>query len=108
MRRRRVEVVVVLLDVLAMIALRGHEPKEAFLQKWIFPVPEGERKTDELMPIADAADAVLSPPVGARAGMVMRKVIPCRSTFAVVLANRSPLALAHVRSPTFPMAASVA
>src|SRR6185312_14707410 len=43
-------------------------------------------------------------PVRPRAGVIMRQVIPCVAVGAVVLADRSPLPLADVRTPPVPVA----
>ncbi len=45
-RRRGVEVEVVLLDVLAVIALAAGEPEEPLLEDRIAPVPEGQREAE--------------------------------------------------------------
>src|SRR5262249_25677462 len=48
-------------------------------------------------------DAVLAPAVGARAGLVVRKVVPGAAAGAVVLAHRPPGALGEVRAPALPV-----
>ena len=102
-RRRRVEVVVVLLDVLAVVALVPRQAEQALLENRIAAVPERKRQADVLMPIANAAEAVLVPTVGAGAGVVVRKVFPRGATGAVVLADRAPGAFTQIRSPALPV-----
>src|SRR6185312_13208594 len=53
----------------------------------------------------EARETVLPPAVCARAGVVVREVLPRRSPGAVVLAHGAPLALADVRAPLVPVAA---
>ena len=48
-RRRGVEVVVKLLDVLAVVALAVGQAEEAFLEDGIVAVPEGERQAEPLL-----------------------------------------------------------
>src|SRR6185503_15534026 len=71
-RRRRIEVVVVLLDVLAVVPLAVGEPEQALLEDGIPAVPERYRETELLPVVGDAGDAVLAPAVGARARVIVR------------------------------------
>jgi hypothetical protein len=64
-RRRAVEMEVVLLDVLAVIALVAGEPEQPLFQDRVASVPQRQREADALVAIADAEQAVLVPPVGA-------------------------------------------
>src|SRR5205823_12052456 len=54
--------------------------------------------------IAETSQPVLSPAVGPRAGMVMGKVTPGVAVVAVVFSDRTPLALAQIRTPQIPVA----
>ena len=102
-RRRGVEVEVVLLDVLAVIALAAGEPEEALLEDRIAPVPQGQREAEPPVVVGDPGDPVLAPAVGARARVVVREEIPGRPVGAVVLAHRAPLALGQVGPPAPPV-----
>ena len=62
-RRRRVDVEVVLLDVLAVVSLAVGQPEEAFLEDRVALVPKGERKAEALTVIRDAADPVFAPAI---------------------------------------------
>ena len=104
-RRCRVDVVVQLLDVFAMVALGIGETEEPLLQDRVAAVPERHRHAEELLVVADAADAVFAPPIRAAAGVVVAEVIPRRSPGAVVFADRPPLALAQVGPPLAPRGA---
>jgi len=75
-RRRAVEVEVVLFYVLAVVALAVGEAEEPLLENGVLSVPEGESKAEVLFIVGNAGDAVLAPAVGARAGVVMGKEIP--------------------------------
>ena len=101
-RGRAVEVEVILFDILAVIALAVGQPKQALLQYRILVVPQTYAEAQQLVPIADAGQAILAPVIGAGAGLVMAKVVPGISVLAVVLANRPPLPLAKVGSPLSP------
>ncbi len=72
--RRRVEVEVVLLDVLAVVALVAREAEHPLLQDRIASIPQREREAHLLMTIADARDAVLIPPVRPRSRMIVRQI----------------------------------
>ena len=102
-RRRAVEVEVVLLHVLAVVALAVGQSEEPLLEDRILPVPQGQREAEALLVVGNAGQAVFAPAVGARAGLIVGEEIPGVTVLAVVLAHGSPLALAEVRSPLLPV-----
>ena len=101
-RRRAIQVEVVLLDVLAVIALAVGQAEETLLEDRVRAVPERQGEAEPLLVIGDAGQAVFAPAVGARARLVVAEVVPGVAAFAVVLADRTPLALAEVRTPLLP------
>ena len=101
-RRRAVDVEVVLLHILAVVALAVGEPVQALLQDGITTVPQCQREAQLLLVVAQSAEPVLAPLVRARARMVMREVVPGIAVFAVILADRAPLPLAQVGPPLLP------
>ena len=101
-RRRRVDVEVVLLDVLAVIALAVGETEETFLQDRVALVPQRQREAQALLVVGDAAQPVFAPTIGARSRLVVTEVVPGVAVGAVVLAHRAPLPLAQVRAPALP------
>ena len=101
-RRRAVEVEVILLDVLAVIALAVGQAEQPLLEDGILPVPEREREAEALLVVGDAGQAVLAPVIGARARLVVAEVIPGVAVLAVVLAHGAPLAFAEVGPPFLP------
>ena len=103
MGRRAVEVEVVLLDVLAVVALAVGEAEEPLLEDGVLAVPQGQREAEVLPVVGEAGQAVLAPAVGARAGLVVREVVPGVAALAVVLAHRAPLPLAEVGPPLLPV-----
>src|SRR5687767_12797143 len=102
MRRRAVDVEVVLLHVLAVIALAVGQPEQPLLEDGVTSVPECERKAQALLVVGDAPEAVLAPSVRARARMLVREVVPGIAVVAVVLADGAPLSFAEVRPPFLP------
>src|SRR5205809_420817 len=101
--RRDVEIEVVLLDVLAVIALRARETEEALLEDHVAAVPEGQREAESLGVVGDAGQAVLAPAVGARAGVIVREIFPGRAPGTVIFAYGAPLPLGQVRAPAPPV-----
>ena len=75
-RGRVVDVEVVLLHVLAVVPLGVGEAEHPLLQDRVLAVPQGERQTQVLAVVADPGDAVLTPAVGARAGLIVSEVVP--------------------------------
>ena len=105
---RAVEVVVVLLDVLAVVALAIGEAEETLLDDRVAPVPQRQRKAQPLLVVGDAGQAVLAPAVDARSGLIMAEVLPGITGSAVVLAHRTPLTLREVGPPGLPGHAALA
>ena len=101
----RVQVPPVLLDVLAVVALRAGQPERALLQDRVPAVPQRQAQAQPLLDVAEPGQPVLAPPVGLRPRMVVRQVIPRVAVGAVVLPHRAPLPLADVRSPPVPLRA---
>ena len=100
--RQALEVPPVLLDVFAVVPLRAGQPEHALLQDRVVPVPEREREAELVPDVRDAGHAVLVPAVRARAGVIVWEVVPGVTALGVVLADRSPCALAQVRAPLVP------
>jgi hypothetical protein len=63
-RRRGVEVEVVLFDVLAVVPFTACEAKESLLENGVVAVPESQSEADGLMTVADTADTILAPAIG--------------------------------------------
>src|SRR5262249_43800284 len=103
MCRRAVEIEVILFNVFAVIALTSGDAKQPLLENGIFSIPQGESKTDHLMTVGDAGNAVFIPAVRFRASVIMRQVVPCGAVSAIVFADRSPGALAQIGSPALPV-----
>ena len=103
MGRRAVEVEVVLLHILAVVPLAVGQSEEPLLEDRIFPVPQGQREAEALLVVGDAGQPVFAPAVGARAGLIVGEEAPGIAVLAVVLADRSPLALAEVGAPFLPV-----
>src|SRR6266540_6369073 len=101
--RYRIEVPPVLFDVLTVVALGPGQAERPLLEDRVAPVPQRESQTQPLLAVAEPGQPVLTPPVGPRPGVVVRQVAPRPAVRAVVLAYRSPLALAEVRPPQVPV-----
>src|SRR6202020_1358424 len=102
--RDGVQVPPVLLDVLAVVALRPGQPEGPLLQDRIAPVPQGQAQAEPLLDVAEPGQPVLAPPVGPRPRVVVREVVPGRAVGAVLLPDRPPLPFTDVRPPQVPVA----
>ncbi len=100
---RGIQVEITLFHVLAMISLIAGQTEKAFLQDGIFAVPQGQRETDHLVPVANSTNPVFAPAIGPRVGVFERKVFPGRPVGAVVFADGSPLPVGKIRPPALPM-----
>ena len=101
--RRRVEVVVALLHVLAVIAFRARQPEQPLFENRVLFIPERQRKTETALSIRNAEQAILAPAIGATARVVVREVVPAVAIGGIVFADRTPLALSQVRPPSLPV-----
>jgi hypothetical protein len=79
MRGRGIDVEIVLFDVLSMIALAIYKPEETLLEDRVALVPEAERETETALAVRDAQEPVLTPAVGATAGVIVREIGPGRT-----------------------------
>src|SRR6516164_3694163 len=102
MRRGRVEIEVVLLDVLAVVTLAIGEPKEAFFDDRVASVPQCEREAQSLLVVREASQAVLAPMIGARTRLIIAEVAPRVTIVAIILAHCPPLPLRQIRTPSLP------
>src|ERR1700756_1551698 len=102
MRRRAVEIEVVLLHVLAVIAFAVGQAEEAFLQDRIGAVPERHGEAETLLIVAHARYPVLAPTIGARSRLIVTEVVPGVARFAIVLPDRAPLPFPQVGPPLLP------
>ena len=100
--RQPLEVPPVLLDVLAVVALRPREAEHPLLEDRVLAVPEREREAELVADVGDPGHAVLVPAVGAGARVVVREGVPGVAALGVVLAHGAPGALAQVRAPLVP------
>src|SRR5262249_10229630 len=103
-RRCRIEIVVELLHVLAVVSLRAGQPEEALLQDRVASVPQRQREAEPALAVGDPQQPVLAPAVGPAARVIVRQIVPDGSVRRVVLAHGPPLALGEVRSPPLPVA----
>ena len=101
-RRRAVDGPPVLLGVLAVVALLVGEAEQPLLEDGVLAVPHGDREVEEPEAVADPAQAVLTPPVGAGVRVVEGERGPGVAVLGVVLADGPPLAAGEVRAPGAP------
>src|SRR5271166_5172937 len=99
---RAVEVEIILLDVLAVIALAVSQAEQPLLEDRVLAIPQRQGKTQPLVVVAEPGEAVLTPVIGARAGLIVGEIVPRIAVLAVVLADRAPLAFAEIRAPLLP------
>ena len=102
-RRRRVEVEITFLDVLAVVALRVGQAKQALLQNRIATIPQRQCEAEAAFAIAQAEQTILAPAVGAAAGVVVREILPARPVRRVILAHGAPLPFGEIRPPALPV-----
>ncbi len=108
MRRRGIQVEVILLDVLAVIAFVAGQAEEALLQNRIASIPERQREANVLVTIGDSRDSIFAPAIRARTGVIVRKIFPRGAVRTVVLAHGAPLAFGEIRSPALPVSGAEA
>ena len=82
-----------------MIALAAGEPEGALFEVRVATVPQGEGQAQALLVVADAAQAVFAPAVGAGAGLVIVEVVPGVAVWAVVLAHGAPGTFGEIGAP---------
>ena len=101
-RRRAVQIEVVLLHVLAVVTFGIGESEEPLLDDGVGSIPQRQGEAQQLLIVAESAQAILPPAVGARTRLVVGEVTPCVAVCAVVFAHGAPLALTEVWTPLLP------
>ena len=102
MGRRAVEIEVIFLYVLAVIALAVGQAEQPLLEDRVLAVPQGERKAQPLLVVAETGEAILAPVIGARPCLIVGEVVPGVAVLAVVLADRAPLTFTEIWPPLPP------
>ena len=97
-----VQIVIELFAIFAVVAFAVGQSEQTFLEDGVACVPEGQRKAESLVMIGKSGDAILAPPVGATAGMIMGQITPRVAVCAVIFTYRPPLPLAKIGSPLSP------
>src|SRR5690348_12975324 len=87
-----------------MIPFGVGQTEQPFLQDRILAVPQRDREAPAHIEVAEPADAVLAPAIGATARMFVRQIVPGIALCAVVFAYGAPLPLAEIRPPMAPSA----
>ena len=105
--RHSVEIIIELLDVLAVIALRVGKAEKPLLEDRILAVPEREPEAEKLAVVAEAGDRILAPAIGAAACLVVADEVPGIAIPAVILAHGAPLAIADIGAPAAPRLGAV-
>jgi hypothetical protein len=79
-----------------VIGLATGEAERPLLQYRVAPVPQRERQAQPLLDVAEPGKPVLTPPIGARACVIMREIAPGVTVGAVVLADCAPRSFSEV------------
>lgn len=108
MSRRRVEVVVALLDVLAVISFRATQTEEPLLEDRILAIPHRQGEGEATLAVGQSEDAVLPPAIGSPDRLIMSEGSPDATIRRPILANGPPLPLRQVRPPSFPVGPGIA
>src|SRR6516162_1508657 len=82
---RRVEVIITLFAIFAVIAFRASESEKTFLQYGVLSVPYRQCEAKTTLAIRNAKQSVFAPAIGPASRVIMRKIAPSVSLFGVVL-----------------------
>jgi hypothetical protein len=85
----RIEVIVELLAVFAVVSFMSSDAEEALLEDRVDAIPKPQAKTEPLVIVAKTGEAVFTPSVCTRSGVCMRKVRPGVAVGRVVFTNSS-------------------
>ena len=91
-----------------MVAFERVHAKEAFLQMAVDTIPECGRKTEKLIAITDASNAVLAPAIGFCASHVVREKGPRIPVGGVVFPDGAPAPVGEIGPPPAPSAEIIA
>src|SRR5258708_12154243 len=102
MRWCRIQVVIELLHVFAMICLIVGKAEETFLQNRVMAIPQSNRQTKALLIVTDASDPVLAPAIRSTARMIVTEVFPRGAAARIVFSYCSPLPFTEIGPPASP------
>jgi len=102
MRGGVVDVEVVFLHVFAVVTLERGEAEQSLLEMRIGLVPEGRREAEQLKPVADPGDGILTPAVGLGTGLTIREIPPGIAIRRIVLPHRALGSVREIGSPPPP------
>src|ERR1035441_2892941 len=103
MRRRGVEIEILLLHIFAVVSLFPGETKETLFEDRVLAVPEGQRETKAAFPVGDAKQPVFAPTIGPAPGVIVREMSPAVTPFGVIFADSGPLPFTQIRTPPLPV-----
>src|SRR5207247_3732051 len=79
------------------------QAEEPLLEDRVAPVPQRDREAQPALAVADPEESILTPAVGAAAGVIVREGLPGGPLPRVVLADGPPLAVGEVGAPALPV-----
>src|SRR5262245_46647612 len=86
-----------------MIPLMTREPEQPLLQDGVTLVPERGCEAETALPVGDAKQSVLTPPVCATARLIVREVAQPITVGRVVFTRGHPWPLREVWAPSLPV-----
>ena len=92
-RRKGIQIIELLFDVFAVVALWVAQAKEPLLQSAVLSIPQDRAEAESALPIRPTEDAVFTPPIRTVLSHLIRERVPYVAVIRVVLANGAPLAL---------------
>ena len=107
-RRRAVQIVVILLHILAVIAFRSGQTEQPLFQYRVIAVPHGHGKAQVLISITNPCQPVLIPTVGSATRLIVGKVAPTITVRTIVFAYGGPGPFAQIRPPMLPIVCALA
>jgi hypothetical protein len=103
-----IEVVVAVLHVLAVISLIAAQTEQTLFENCIAAIPQRRGEAELALAIAPSLQTVFPPAIGTETGVIVRYRRPAIAVIRKVLPHRSPLPLAEVRAPAFPVRPALA
>src|SRR5262249_3254312 len=101
-RRRVVEIEVMLLDVFSVVAFVIRQAEQPLFQDRILAVPEGDTEAQVLVAIAETTERILAPAIRPAARVIVGDISPGAAVSGVVFTHGSPGAIADVGAPPLP------
>ncbi len=103
MTRCRIQIIIELFAILAVIPLVTAEAIQSLFKDGVFAVPQSGGKAQSPASVRPAIESIFAPAVNSATCLIVSKCGPTVTMLRVVLTHRAPLSFTQIRPPAQPV-----